>query len=128
MLQRYRSKGMIVLYATLIYAALLFPLAIAPQLWMGLVLLGSLGMMDGMTAAMRQSIVHLTTPDQMRGRTLGLQVLAAQTANNIGTLEVGILTAIVGLSATLVFGGAASLLVTVWIWRAVPGIRGYRYP
>ena len=127
-LRRRRAKGMIVLYATFIYAGLLFPLAVAPQLWLGLLLIGGLGTMDGVTVVMRQSIVQLTTPDHMRGRALSLQTLAAQTANNVGTLEVGILTALVGLSATLIFGGVASVLVTFWIWRAVPGIRDYRYP
>ena len=56
--------------------------------------------------------------------TRGLRLLVV----SFRLLEVGIVTALVGLSATLAFGGAASLLVTFWIWRAVPGIRGYRYP
>jgi len=127
-LRNYRSKGMLVLYATIVYALLLFPLAFARQLWIGLFLIGGLGAMDGISVAMRQSILQLTTPNQMRGRAVALQVLAAQTANNLGTLEVGFLTAAAGLSFTLTFGGAAALLFTLGAWRLVPGIRKYRYP
>jgi hypothetical protein len=64
----------------------------------------------------------------MRGRAISLQTLAAQSANNLGTLEVGLLASLAGLSFTLAFGGAAALVVTVGIWRIVPGIRNYRYP
>ena len=127
-LRNYRAKGMLVLYATIIYALLLFPLALSRQLWLGMALIGGLGAMDGISVAMRQSIVQLTTPDQMRGRALALQVLAAQTANNLGTLEVGFLTAAVGLSFTLTFGGVAALAFTLGAWRMVPGIRNYRFP
>ena len=127
-LQNYRSKGMLVLYATIIYALLLFPLAISRQLWVGALLIGGLGAMDGISVAMRHSIVQLTTPDRMRGRAVALQVLAAQTANNVGTLEVGFLTALIGLSSTLTFGGAAALAFTIAAWRFVPGIRNYKYP
>ncbi len=127
-LRNYRPKGMLVVYSTIIYALLLFPLAISTKLWIGMLLIGGLGAMDGISVAMRQSIVQLTTPDQMRGRAVSLQVLAAQTANNLGTLEVGFLTAAAGLSFTLTFGGAAALLMTLAIWRVIPGIRHYRYP
>lgn len=127
LLQRVRAHGRLVLYATLVYAALLFPLAVAPDLWMGMVLIGGLGLSDGISVAVRQSIVQLTTPDAMRGRALSLEGLAAQSANNIGTLEVGLMSAAIGLSGTLIFGGAASALITLWIWRAVPGIRRYQY-
>jgi len=127
-LRNYRAKGLLVIYATLVYALLLFPLAIVGQLWLGLILIGALGGMDGISVAMRQSMVQLTTPDQMRGRAISLQTLAAQSANNLGTLEVGLLASLAGLSFTLAFGGAAALVVTVGIWRIVPGIRNYRYP
>lgn len=127
-LRNYRAKGMLVLYATIIYALLLFPLAFSRQLWIGMLLIGGLGAMDGISVAMRQSIVQLTTPDQMRGRAVALQVLAAQTANNLGTLEVGFLTAAAGLSFTLTFGGVAALAFTLGAWRLVPGIRKYRFP
>jgi MFS family permease len=127
-LRHYRAKGMLVLYATIVYALLLFPLAVVGQLWVGMILIGGLGAMDGISVAMRQSIVQLTTPDQMRGRAVALQTLGAQTANNIGTLEVGFLTAAAGLSFTLIFGGAAALAFTIGAWRLVPGIRNYRFP
>ena len=127
-LRNYRSKGMLVLYATIVYALLLFPLAVSRQLWIGMILIGGLGAMDGISVAMRQWIVLLTTPDRMRGRAVALQVLAAQTANNLGTLEVGFLAAAAGLSLTLAFGGVAALAFTLGAWRLVPGISKYRYP
>ena len=64
----------------------------------------------------------------MLGRASGVQGAAAQTANNIGTLEVGLLAGAIGASSTLLIGGAIALVATIVIWRAVPAIRDYRYP
>ena len=41
---------------------------------------------------MRQTIVQLTTPDNMRGRASAAHSLAAMSANGIGKWEVGIMS------------------------------------
>jgi predicted MFS family arabinose efflux permease len=76
----------------------------------------------------RQATVQLTTPDEMRGRALSLQTLAAQSANNIGTVEVGLMSSWIGSGSTMVVGGVISLGATLVIWRLMRGISSYRYP
>lgn len=128
LLARYRAKGMIVLYATLFYGVLLFPFGLVEELWIGIVLIAFLGAADAVGMTMRQTTVQLTTPDEMRGRALSLQTLAAQSANNIGTLEVGLMSAWIGAGGTMVVGGVISLSAIALIWRRFRGIRSYRYP
>ncbi|MQA00089.1 MAG: MFS transporter [Dehalococcoidia bacterium] len=127
-LVNYPKKGMLVIYATLIYAVLLFGFGLSTSLWLGAVFIAGLGAMDAVTVTVRHAVVQLTTPDGMLGRALSVQSTAATTANNIGTLEVGILSAAVGASATMVLGGGASVLITLLVWWAVRGIRDYRFP
>ena len=64
----------------------------------------------------------------MRGRTLSFTTLSAQTANNVGTIWVGFMSALIGEGDTMLLGGVLSLLATLVIWRTVRGIREYRYP
>lgn len=127
-LRAYKRTGLLVLIAHFIYALLLFPFALVNWLPLGLVLLAGLGAMDAITVTVRQATVQLTTPDEMRGRALSLQTLSAQTANNLGTLWVGMLAAAIGASFTLVIGGAASTAFTAFVWQRVKAVREYRAP
>lgn len=124
----YRAKGVMVLAATAVYAALLFAMGTAPWLWLGLIVIGGLGAADAVTVAVRQSTVQLTTPDEMRGRAFSFMVLAAQTANNVGLIWVGFWAGAIGAPDTMLLGGALGLGATLLIgvfWRQV---RAYRAP
>lgn len=128
LLRRYKRTGLVVLIAHFCYALLLFPFATIHWLPLGLILLAGLGGMDAITVTVRQATVQLTTPDEMRGRALSLQTLSAQTANNLGTLWVGMLSALIGASGTLLIGGGASVAFTGWVWARVKAVREYRAP
>ncbi len=127
-LARVRPKGMIVLYATLAYAFLLFAFGFSTATWMGVVVIAGLGAADAVGMTMRQVTVQLTTPDRMLGRALSFQSLVAQSANNAGTIEVGVMSAAIGAKNTLLLGGVIGVAATLVIWRAMRGIREYRYP
>jgi predicted MFS family arabinose efflux permease len=124
----YRAKGMLVLYATLAYALVLFGFGSVNTLWLGSLMIAGLGAADAVTVAVRQTTVQLTTPDHMRGRAFAFMILAAQTANNVGTIWVGFWAAAIGAQQTLLMGAAISLLATLVIWRLWRPIRQYRYP
>lgn len=128
-LRHVKRTGMMVLIAHGIYALLLFPFALVHYLPVGLVLLACLGGMDAITVTVRQATVQLSTPDEMRGRALSVQTLSAQTANNLGTLWVGMLSATpLGAMGTLLIGGLASVGFTGWVWQRVKAVREYRAP
>lgn len=125
-LARMRSKGMLVLYATLAYALFLFGLGAVRTLWLGAVMIAALGAADAVTVAVRQTTVLQTTPDSMRGRAFSLMILAAQTANNLGTIWVGLWAARIGAADTLLLGGLLSIAATLLIGRLWRPIREYR--
>ncbi|MCK9494701.1 MAG: MFS transporter [Dehalococcoidia bacterium] len=124
----YRAKGMLVLYATLVYAVALFGFGSVNTLWMGMVMIAILGGADAVTVAVRQTTIQLTTPDHMRGRAFSFMILAAQTANNIGTIWVGFWAAAIGPSNTMILGGVIAVIATLIVWRVWRPIREYRYP
>lgn len=127
-LRRIRRLGMMVLVGHLLYALLLFPFALVHWLPVGLICIAGLGGMDAISVTMRQATAQLTTPDEMRGRSLSVMTLSAQTANNVGTLWVGMLSAAIGATGTLVVGGTASLTFVLAVWQTVRGLRKYEAP
>lgn len=124
---RWKYKGRIVLVSTLAYSLLLFAFGLNPIFWIGLLIIGSLGLVDAVGMTMRQAVVQLTTPDSLLGRASSAHSFAAMGANQIGQVEVGLAAALIGASATMVLGGAVSLAVVLIIWWRVPGVRNYRY-
>ena len=122
-----KRKGVVVLYATLMYGFLLILFGWATSLWIGLFSLIALGAADAVGMTMRQTIVQLTTPDHLRGRATAAHSLAAMSANGIGKWEVGYVSDVIGAGNTLVIGGFVSIIVVLIIWYGLSGIRKYSY-
>lgn len=125
--EKIRAKGKIVLYSTMAYAIGLILFGLNPIFWLGLIIVAILGATDSVGMTMRQTIVQLTTPDRLIGRASSAHSFAAQSANNIGQMEVAFLAVIIGASGTMIVGGALSIFIVIAIWIKVPGIRNYRY-
>jgi|TARA_B100001971_G_C18261862_1_gene587712 MFS family permease len=124
---QFKAKGMLVLYATLVYSILLIAFGAIQSLWIGSLIIVALGATDSIGMTTRQTVVQLTTPDNMRGRAVSAHSLAAMTANGIGQAEVGFMSDVIGASNTMLLGGAISLIATLLIWWLIKGIRLYRY-
>lgn len=127
-LTRFRAKGMLVVYATLVYALLLIAFGFTTALWLGVIILAGLGASDAVGMATRQTTVQLTTSDNMRGRAVSFSSVSAMTANNLGTFEVGFMSEVIGADKTLILGGAVGVVVVFLVLLLVRGIRDYRYP
>ena len=124
---KFKKKGTIVLYATLIYAFLLILFGFSTSIWIGLFALIGLGAADAVGMTMRQTVVQLTTPDNMRGRATAAHSLAAMSANGFGKWEVGIMSDTIGAGNTMILGGVVSILVVLVIWYGLSGVRKYEY-
>ena len=124
---RVGRKGMLVLVATLAYALLLFAFGFNKVFLLGLVIVGLLGATDSVGMTMRQAIAQLTTPDRLLGRASSAHTFAAMGANNLGQIEVGVLSGAIGAGNTMILGGVAALCAVLAIWRFMPGIARYRY-
>ncbi len=118
----YRAKGMLVLYASLAYALFLFGFGAATTLWFGLAMIALLGAADAVTVAVRHTTVVLTTPDHMRGRALSLMYLAANSANNLGTIWVGFWAGVLGAANSMLLGAllaAAATAAIGYFWKPI---------
>ncbi len=124
---RFSHKGVVTLVGTLAYAVFLIAFGVTRNFALGLIIVGVLGMMDTLSMTMRSTIVQLTTPDKLLGRASSIGSFVAMGANNLGQVEVGMLSAAIGAGSTMVLGGALSVVFVLAVWRLLPGIRKYRY-
>ena len=122
-----KSKGIVVLYATLLYGILLIFFGLASSLIIGTIIIALLGASDAVGMTTRQTIVQLTTPNEMRGRAVSFHSVSAMTANNIGHFEVGVMSDIIGANNTMILGGILSIFVVIIIWKTFSGVSEYKY-
>jgi MFS family permease len=78
--------------------------------------LAVLGAADMVSVVIRTSLVQLQTPDGMRGRVAAVSSIFTGTSNHLGQFESGVVAAWFGTVASVVIGGAGTLLVAaLWI-------------
>lgn len=92
-----------------------FPLSVAA--------LAVLGASDMVSVVIRQSLVQLETPDEMRGRVSAVNAVFIGTSNQLGEFESGVTAAWFGTAPSVVIGGLATLaVVAVWM-RLFPALK-----
>ncbi|HEY5070991.1 MAG TPA: MFS transporter, partial [Caulobacteraceae bacterium] len=71
----------------------------------------------------RQTLIQLMTPDNMRGRVAAVSTLFISASNELGEFESGIAARFLGPVGAAVFGGVGALIVTgVWA-KLFPALR-----
>jgi MFS family permease len=88
-----------------------FPLSLA--------MLFLIGALDNISVVIRQTLVQMLTPDEMRGRVAAVNSVFIGASNELGGFESGALAAWIGPVASVVSGGVGTLLVVLvvcWVW------------
>jgi MFS family permease len=94
--------------------------------WLSMVALFINGAVDMVSVVVRQTLVQLDTPDEMRGRVSAVNSIFIGASNQLGEFESGATAALLGPVGAVVLGGAGTLLV-VGLWmRWFPELRHRR--
>lgn len=83
--------------------------------WLSLTMLIVLGAADCVSVVIRQSLVQLETPNDMRGRVSAVNSVFIGASNQLGEFESGMMAALFGTVPSVVIGGLGTLLV-VGLW------------
>jgi MFS family permease len=90
---------------------------------LSLAALAMAGASDMVSVNVRQTMVQLTTPDEMRGRVSAVNMLFVGASNELGQFESGIAAHCFGVVPSVVLGGVGTLaIVAAWAWR-FPALR-----
>lgn len=99
---------------------------LAPAVLLALAALFILGAADMVSVYVRQSLIQLYTPDDMRGRVGAVSTLFVSGSNELGEAESGFLAALIGPVAAVVGGGIGAILVTMLWAKLFPELRRAR--
>jgi MFS family permease len=75
------------------------------------------GIGDMASTVIRQTLIQVTTPDEMRGRVFAVNSLFYGTATHLGSFRAGVMAEWIGAIGSVTFGGCAIVAtVALWAW------------
>lgn len=91
--------------------------------WVSLVALFFSGVTDGVSMVIRQTILQLKTPDNMRGRVASVNSMFIGSSNELGAFESGLTAKLMGTVTAVVFGGTMTLVTVLTTGIVLPSFR-----
>jgi MFS family permease len=102
-------------------ATILFGLS--RTLWLSLLTLAAAGGFDVVSVVIRGTLVQLGTANAMRGRVTAIENVFIDASNQLGAFESGGVAALIGITGSIILGGAATLVV-IGLWALLfPALR-----
>jgi MFS family permease len=90
---------------------------VSTSVWLSVVALIIMGAADMVSVYVRETLIQLWTPDQVRGRVNAVNMVFVGASNELGEFRAGVSAAIFGTVPAVVLGGLGTLLVTgLWYW------------
>jgi MFS family permease len=118
-----RSRGAVMILATLILPVLLVLFSLTRTLPLSLVMLLAVGASNIVANNLANSLVQTLTPDALRGRVMGVYMLTFFGFMPIGALLAGTAATMVGVRLTVALGAAGTFVCAVVLALAIPSLR-----
>jgi predicted MFS family arabinose efflux permease len=92
--------------------------AVSPWMAVSVAALFLSGAFDSISVVIRQTLLQLRTPDDMRGRVMAVNGIFVSSSNELGAFESGLAARLMGVVPSALFGGAMTILIVGWVsWR-----------
>jgi MFS family permease len=122
-----RSRAGTILFSCVaIFGLTTIVFGVSTLFWLSMVMLFVNGAVDMVSVVVRQTLVQIDTPDEMRGRVSAVNAIFIGASNQLGEFESGATAALFGPEGAVVVGGVGTLVV-VGLWmRWFPELRHRR--
>jgi len=117
-----RHAGRTLLTVVGLYGASIVVFGLSQWMWLSLLALAVGGGLDMVSVVLRQTILPLVTPDELRGRVNAVEMVLISASNELGAFESGLAAALVGAVPAVAIGGAITIAIAVSWTRFFPAL------
>lgn len=117
-----RRAGPRLLGGVALFGVATIAFALARDFWVAFAALAVSGAADMVSVVIRQSLVQLETPNEMRGRVGAVNSVFIGASNQLGEFESGATAALLGPVGSVLLGGVGTLVVVVAWTRLFPDL------
>jgi MFS family permease len=118
-----KNAGKKLLAAIFVFGLCIIVFGLSKIFWLSVFALFVSGLVDGVSMVIRQTILQLYTPDEMRGRVASVNSIFVGSSNELGAFESGFTAKLMGPVVAVVFGGCMTLITVGITALAAPQIR-----
>lgn len=118
-----KNAGIKLLTAIFGFGVSIIVFGLSTWFWVSVIALFMSGVTDGVSMIIRQTILQLKTPDNMRGRVASVNSMFVGSSNELGAFESGLTARLMGTVTAVVFGGGMTLVTVVATGALFPSFR-----
>jgi MFS family permease len=123
---RIERRGPVLLWAVIAYGGATIGFGLSRSFWLTFTCLALTGAADAVSMVIRGIVRQLETPDRLRGRMTGINMVFITGGPQLGELEAGLLASWVGAPLSVISGGIGCIVAAGCIAAATPQLRRYR--
>jgi MFS family permease len=120
-----QRAGRTLLWCVAAFGAATIVFGLSKSFWLSFAMLALTGAFDTVSMVIRQTLVQLLTPDEMRGRVSAVNSIFVGASNELGGLESGLMAHWFGPVFSVVSGGIGTILVVLGAAWLSPELRRY---
>ena len=124
--KKLHHQGRIILGAVTVYGIAIVGFGLSHSFYLSLALLAIAGAGDTTSTILRNTIRQLITPNYIRGRMVGINMLFAQGGPKLGDAEAGFLAALTSAPFSVVIGGIGTIAATLIIGCSISTLRKFK--
>ncbi|MFN3456037.1 MAG: MFS transporter [Novosphingobium sp.] len=106
------NVGNKMLLGVVVYGLFTIGFGLSTNYYLSLLMLMGVGAGDMVSVFIRNTLVQLHTPDEVRGRVSSISGLAISASNELGEMQSGVAAALIGAVGAVIFGGISAIVVT----------------
>jgi MFS family permease len=124
--ERIDRRGATLLWAVAFFGVATVGFGISRSFWLTFFCLAMTGATDTVSMVIRNIVRQLETPDRLRGRMTGVNMVFFMGGPQLGELEAGMVANWLGATVSVISGGIGCLIATGWVAAGTPALRHYR--
>jgi MFS family permease len=125
-IEHIRRRGPTLLWSVAAYGLATIVFGVSRYFWVSFACLALTGAADTVSTVLRGIIRQLETPDRLRGRMTGVNMVFFLGGPQLGELEAGLVAHWWSAPVSVITGGLGTIIATSWIAARVPELRHYR--
>jgi MFS family permease len=126
LMDKIRRRGASILWSVAGHGLATIVFGVSRSFWLTFLCLAMVGSTDTVSTVLRNVIRQLETPDRLRGRMTGVNMVFFMGGPQLGEFEAGAVGNWYGAPFSVITGGIGCLLATAWVAWSTPVLRRYR--
>lgn len=126
LVDRVERRGVWLIWSVAAFGLATVAFGLTRSFWVMFVCLALTGATDTVSMVFRNVIRQMETPDHMRGRMVGVNMVFFMGGPQLGELEAGLVANWFGAPFSVISGGVGCLVATGWLAAKTPELRAYR--